>query len=166
VTLYDNATGPHRTTRYPSSPRHVSHRLPIAPSASPFEAQNAFRPYFKPLTPNLEPLISNRKSGIRNLNNHLVFSPFHFSNRKFSAVSVQPRPSSSLPPNLIVTPRLKIRITRAVSAISDFSNRYKTRLLCPRRGSRKASFPFRVLASASLCLRASVANLCDNGWLN
>jgi hypothetical protein len=109
---------------------------------------------------------SNRKSAIKNPNNRRVFNPFHFSNREYFAVFRDPLPSSSPSPDLIVTPRLKSLINHTVSAISNFSNRYKTRLLCPGRVSGKASFPCRILASISPCLRASVANLCDNGWLN
>src|ERR1700721_322247 len=51
----------------------------------------------------------------------------------------------------------------------QFSNRDKTQGLHPQRISGSASFspslPPRFSLSESLCPRASVANLCDNGWL-
>jgi hypothetical protein len=67
-------------------------------------------------------LISNRKSGIRNPNNHCVFNRFHFSNRKYSAISHHQSAShSSLATALLIeTPRLKIPISRPISTTSNF----------------------------------------------
>ena len=89
--------------------------------------------------------ISNRKSGIRNPNNHRVFNRFHFSNRKYSAIfypearrvvlhfsaislscpASTVSSSSTQPPvssfqSLIETPRLEIRVTSAISITSNF----------------------------------------------
>ena len=116
--------------------------------------------------------ISNRKSGIRNPNNRCIFNCFHFSNRKYSAIfhhesaTHSPLITRHCPSNRDTAikdpdkPRLFSRFR--------FSNREKTPVLYLEI-SECASLPAyplpRFSLSESLCLRASVANLCDNGWL-
>jgi hypothetical protein len=116
--------------------------------------------------------ISNRKSGIRSPNNRRVFSRFHFSNRKYSAIfhnesaSHSPLITHHCPSNrdtAIKTPDKPRLFSRF-----QFPNRDKIPVLHPEisgSASFRASLPPRFSLSESLCLRASVANLCDNGWL-
>jgi hypothetical protein len=163
VTLYDNATRTRRRAPLlvppPSSTvsnrkcRCVQHRHPERPTG-------------------VEGSISNRKSGIKNPNNCRVFNRFHFSNRKYLTISYHEATSHSplitrhCPSNrdsAIKTPDKPRLFSRF-----QFSNRDKMRVLHPEI-SESASFPAsplpRFSLSEALCLRASVANLCDNGWL-
>jgi hypothetical protein len=137
VTFYDNETGPSSTASLLYPP----------PSSA----------------------VSNRKSGIRNPNNRRIFKRLHFSNRKYSAIFSAPSASNfqSLLSNqdtAIKTPDKPRHFNHF-----QFSNRDKTQVLHPEHGSGSACFsaslPPRFSLSESLCLRASVANLCDNGWL-
>ena len=138
VTFYDNETGPSSTASLLSPP----------PST----------------------LISNRESGIRNPNNRRIFRRFHFSNRKYSAISCPEarrlRPTfqtNAAQPDSNRDTAIKTPNKRRHFNHFQFSNRDKTQVLHPERIS--VSLPPRFFLSKSLCLRASVANLCDNGWL-
>ena len=133
------------------------------------------------LVPPPSSTVSNRKSGIRNPNNRCVFNRFHFSNRKYSAIfhhesaSHSPLITRHCPSNrdtAIKTPDKPRLFSRF-----QFSNRDKMRVLRPEHISGDAPFgPSLPPNCSSLvshplslglppCLRASVANLCDNGWL-
>jgi hypothetical protein len=138
---------------------------------------NSARPAIRAPSPSppLPKLVPNRNSGIRNRNNQTVFNHFHFSNRKYSlllrriAAFRNPLPPCFLARALIVTPRLKNRISYAVSATSDFSNRYKTRVSRPAFQGAWPPKAHSSLVTCHLlppCLGASTANLCDNSWLN
>jgi hypothetical protein len=126
-------------------------------------------------------IISNRKSGIRNPNNRRISNHFHFSNRKYSAIfhnesaSHSPFITRHCPSNRDTA----IKIPDKPPHFNDFqfSNRDKMRVLRPEHISGNASFgPSLPPNCSSLvthplsldlppCPRASVANLCDNGWL-
>jgi hypothetical protein len=90
VTFYDNETGPSSTASLlyppPSSAvsnrkcRCVQHRHPERPTGVEGSVSSLCS-----TPPTLSP--SNRKSGIRNPINRRIFNRFHFSNRKYSAVS-------------------------------------------------------------------------------
>ena len=129
---------------------------------------------------------SNRKSGIRNPHNRCIFSPFHFSNRKYFAV-LHPAfsPSTVLPPAQRSGHACHLSLaTRQCPPNRDtgirnsckprhfnrfqFSNRDKNALLHPEGISGSSSLPPCLFVSLppSPCLRASVANLCDNVRLN
>jgi len=175
VRIFDNSTGPTSTTPllYPPASttisnrkcRCVQHRHPERPTGVEGSVSSLCS-----TLPTLSP--SNRKSGIRNPNNRRVFKRFHFSNRKYSAIfhhesaSHPPLITRHCPSNrdtAIKTPDKPRLFSRFQS-----SNRDKMRVLHPEI-SESASFPAsplpRFSLSESLCLRASVANLCDNGWL-
>ena len=155
VRILDNTTGPRR----------------IAPLVSPARFDR----------------VSNRKSGIRNPNNLRVSNHFHFSNRKYSAISraLFPEPASHSP---LVTSHFPSNRDTAIKNPNklrhfnhfQFPNRDKMRLLHPERRLSGTAVPSCPCLCASLlpcllaslplcffspCLRASVANLCDNGWL-
>ena len=66
---------------------------------------------------------------------------------------------------LIEAPRLKLRISHAFSAVSNFLIETKRGFCIPKLARVPLSPLPRFSLSESLCLRASVANLCDNGWL-
>ena len=171
VTFYDNETGPSSTASllYPPLCRCVQHRHPERPTGVEGSVSSlcSTPPTFSP---------SNRKSGIRNPNNRRIFKRLHFSNRKYSAISCpearRVRPtfqSNATQPDsnrdtAIKTPDKPLHFNHF-----QFSNRDKTQVLHPEHGSGSACFsaslPPRFSLSESLCLRASVANLCDNGWL-
>jgi hypothetical protein len=149
VTFYDNETGPSSTASLLYPP----------PSSA----------------------VSNRKSGIRNPNNRRIFNRFHFSNRKYSAIfhnesaSHSPLITRHCPSNRDTA----IKNPDKPPHFNDFqfSNRDKMRVLRPEHISGNASFGPSLPPNCSslvthplslglpLCLRASVANLCDNGWL-
>jgi hypothetical protein len=138
VTFYDNETGPSSTASLLYPP----------PSSA----------------------VSNRKSGIRNPNNRRIFKRLHFSNRKYSAISCPEarrlRPTfqtNAAQPDSNRDTAIKTPNKRRHFNHFQFSNRDKTQVLHPERIS--VSLPPRFFLSKSLCLRASVANLCDNGWL-
>jgi hypothetical protein len=179
VTLYDNATGTRRRTPLLYLPlsttisnrkcRCVQHRHPERPTGVEGSVSSLCS-----TPPTLSP--SNRKSGIRNPRNRRTFNHFHFSNRKYSAIFLEHRAPNLQPPRSLGA----IRRANRDAAIKtpdkprhfnhfQFSNRDKTQVLHPERISGSASFsaslPPRFSLSKSLCLRASVANLCDNGWL-
>ncbi len=90
VTFYDNETGPSSTASLlyqpPSSAvsnrkcRCVQHRHPERPTGVEGSVSSLCS-----TPPTLSP--SNRKSGIRNPINRRIFNRFHFSNRKYSAIS-------------------------------------------------------------------------------
>jgi hypothetical protein len=103
------------------------------------------------LSPPPSTLISNRESGIRNPNNRCIFNHFHFSNRKYSAISC---PEAR-----------RVRPTFQSNATQPDSNE-DTAIKTPNKRRHFNHFQFcNRFLSKSLCLRASVANLCDNGWL-
>jgi hypothetical protein len=112
---------------------------------------------------------SNRESGIRNPNNHPISNHFHFSNRKYSAIFLDYRTTNVQPLHSNRYAAIKNPINPPHFRHFQFSNRYKTRLLRLERTNWSAcllTFLLRCLSpSESPCLRASVANLCDNGWL-
>jgi len=160
VTFYDNETGPSSTASLlyppPSSAisnrkcRCVQHRHPERPTGVEGSVSSLCS-----TPPTLSP--SNRKSGIRNPNNRCISNHFHFSNRKYSAIScpearrVRPTFQSKAMPLsqiLIETPRLKLRISRPISTTSNFLIETKRRFCIPN-------------ASAFRCLLASSSpNLC------
>jgi hypothetical protein len=173
VTFYDNETGPSSTASLlyppPSSAvsnrkcRCVQHRHPERPTGVEGSVSSLCS---TPLT--LSP--SNRKSGIRNPNNRRIFRRFHFSNRKYSAISCpearRVRPtfqSNATQPDSNRDTAIKTPDKPRHFNHIQFSNRDKTQVLHPERIS--VSLSPRFFLSKSLCLRASVANLCDNGWL-
>ena len=82
VTFYDNETGPSSTASllYPPLCRCVQHRHPERPTGVEGSVSSLCS-----TPPTLSP--SNRKSGIRNPINRRIFNRFHFSNRKYSAIS-------------------------------------------------------------------------------
>jgi len=179
VTFYDNEMGPSSTASllFPPLCRCVQHRHPEQPTGVEGSVSSLCS------TPStLSP--SNRESGIRNPNNRCISNHFQFSNRKYSAISC--------PEARRVRPTFQRNATQPDSnrdtAIKNpdkpphfnhfqFSNRDKMGVLRPNHISGNASFgpslpPDRsslVTHPLSLglppCLRASVANLCDNGWL-
>src|ERR1700751_1749068 len=112
--------------------------------------------------------ISNRKSGIRNPNSRCVFNRFHFSNRKYLTIFRELRSPNLQPPDSNRDTAIKTPDKPRLFSRFQFSNRYKMPVL-HLEISESASFPAsplpRFSLSESLCLRASVANLCDNGWL-
>ena len=136
--------------------RCVQHRHPERPTGVEGSVSSlcSTPPTFSP---------SNRKSGIRNPNNRCISNHFQFSNRKYSAIFSAPSASNfqSLLSNrdtAIKTPDKPRHFNHF-----QFSNRDETQVLHPERIS--VSLPPRFSLSKSLCLRASVPNLCDNGWL-
>ena len=144
VTFYDNETGPSSTASLLYPP----------PSSA----------------------VSNRKSGIRNPNNRRIFKRLHFSNRKYSAISCPEarrlRPtfqSNATQPDSNRDTAIKTPDKPPHFNHFQFSNRDKTQVLHPEDISGnacfRASLPPQFSPSESPCLRASVANLCDNGWL-
>jgi len=172
VRNFDNSIGPSSTTpllyQLSSSAisnrkcRCVQHRHPERPTGVEGSVSSLCS-----TPPTLSP--SNRKSGIRNPNNRRIFKCFHFSNRKYLAIFPEHRG-----PNLHPTDSNRDTAIKAPNKPRhfnhfQFSNRDKTQVLHPERISGSASFsaslPPRFSLSKSLCLRASVANLCDNGWL-
>jgi hypothetical protein len=165
VTLYDNATGTPRRAPPLSPPtcRCVQHRHPERPTG--VEGSPSSLCSTPPTT--ISP--SNRESGIRNPNNHRIFKRFHFSNRKYSAIFQEHRVPSLSPPDSNRDAGIKISNKPHHFNHFQFSNRDKMRLSRPKRTSGNAclltSRPPRFSPSESPCLRASVANLCDNGWL-
>jgi hypothetical protein len=144
VTFYDNETGPSSTTPLLFPP----------PSSA----------------------VSNRKSGIRNPNNRRISNHFHFSNRKYSAVfhnesaSHSPLLTRHCPSNrdtAIKTPDKLLHFNHF-----QFSNRDKCAFcMSDKSAGTPLSDPTYpncspVARHSSLVTRiASVANLCDNGWL-
>lgn len=139
------------------------------------------------LAPSPPSAISNRKSGIRNPNNRRVFNPFHFSNRKYSqlfpanlVVSLRNVAQPLLFPARHSSPVTHHRLSNRDTAIKNpnnphhfnhfqFSNRDKVRVLHPEiNGSalsalaRPSLVTHHLSLASPLCLRASVANLCDN----
>ena len=126
----------------------VSYNSP-GPSLTPLIPVSVLWPAIAPLQllVSVEPPEYNRKSGIRNRNNPRCFSSFHFSNRKFFALfhpspRTSPRfqpPASSLQ-TLSGTPQLEIRISRAVSILSNFLIGTK-RGFCVRRGGLRCLRP-------------------------
>jgi hypothetical protein len=168
VTFYDNETGPSSTASllFPPLCRCVQHRHPEQPTGVEGSVSSLCS------TPStLSP--SNRESGIRNPNNRRIFNRFHFSNRKYSAILHNESASHSP----LITGHCPSDRDTAIRTPDNpphfnhfqFSNRHKTQVLHPERISGSASFsaslPPRFSLSESLCLRASVANLCDNGRL-
>ena len=179
VRILDNTTGPRSTTRLLSPPpsssisnrkcRCVQHRHPERPRGVEGSLASLFS----------APLIlstSNRKSGIRNPNNHRISKHFHSSNRKYSAIFHNESASHSS----LVTSHCPSNRDTAIKSPNkpphfnhfQFSNRDKTRLLYPEKRVRVSAVLSCLFASllpcllaSSPCLRASVANLCDNGWL-
>jgi hypothetical protein len=111
--------------------------------------------------------ISNRKSGIRNPNNRFIFNRFHFSNRKYSAIFSMPLASYHQPPDSNRYTTIKNPDNPPHFNHFQFSNRDKMPVLHPEISGRACfrASPPHFSVSESLCLRASVANLCDNGWL-
>src|SRR5580700_8494689 len=165
VTFYDNETGPSSTASLPYPPlcRCVQHRHPERPTGVEGSVSSlcSTPPTFSP---------SNRKSGIRNPNNRRIFKRLHFSNRKYSAISCPEarrlRPtfqSNATQPDSNRDTAIKTPDKPRHFNHFQFSNRDETQVLHPERIS--VSLPPRFSLSKSLCLRASVPNLCDNGWL-
>ncbi len=152
VDIFDNATGTGRRAPLLSPPsstanrkcRCVQHRHPERPTG-------------------VEGSPPNRKSGIRNQNNRPIFNRFHFSNRKYSAISrplIPDESASHLPLSLatvflIETPRLKLRINHALSTTSNFLIETKWGFCIPNY-QRERLFP-RFPAASPLSARISVS---------
>src|SRR5579862_5630242 len=169
VIFYDNETGPSSTASLlylpPSTTisnrkcRCVQHRHSERPTGVEGSVSSLCS---TPLT--LSP--SNRKSGIRNPNNRCVFNCFHFSNRKYLTIFRELRSPNLQPPHSNRDTAIKTPDKPPHFNHFQFSNRDKTQVLHPEHGSGSACFsasrPPRFSLSKSLCLRASVAKLCDN----
>jgi hypothetical protein len=165
VRIFHNATGTRRTTPLLSLPtcRCVQHRHPERPTGVEGSLSSFCSTQPPPIT------ISNRESGIRNPNNHPISNHFHFSNRKYSAIFLKHRATNVQPPHSNRYTAIRNPINPPHFNHFQFYNRYKSHLLRPKRTSGNACFraspPSRFSLPESPCLRASVANLCDNGWL-
>ena len=169
VTFYDNETGPSSTASllYPPPSttisnrkcRCVQHRHPGRPTGVEGSVSSLCS------TPST--LISNRKSGIRNPNNRRIFRRFHFSNRKYSAIScpearwVRPTfQSNATQPDSNRDTAIKAPDKPRHFNHFQFSNRDKMRVLPPEAISGnacfRASLPPQFSPSESLCLCVSV----------
>jgi hypothetical protein len=140
VALYDNSTGPCSTAQLLFMPpsttisnrkcRCVQHRHPERPTG-------------------VEGSSPNRKSGIRNPNNHPIFNPFHFSNRKYSAISRPLFPDESASHLPLVTSHCFSNRDTAIKTADkphnfshfQFSNRNKMRVLQSRTHQRERLSP-------------------------